>query len=147
MDLYPVDDGSAIQDALSALVGRHTVPQVFIDGKHIGGSDGNWLFFGNLLFVIYFSPKYFLTHWDLDFQILLKHMRVENWVNSWVLRNRIRWFISKIVPSILSRYLCTYRLYFCLNQLLINYILQCEDKLTTIWYYFVPMENYLMKLL
>lgn len=33
------DDGGEIQQALSSLVGRRTVPQVFIDGKHIGGSD------------------------------------------------------------------------------------------------------------
>ncbi|GLJ40539.1 hypothetical protein SUGI_0836270 [Cryptomeria japonica] len=32
-------DGGEIQNALSNLVGRRTVPQVFIDGKHIGGSD------------------------------------------------------------------------------------------------------------
>lgn len=34
------DDGWNIQDALSEIVGRRTVPQVFINGKHIGGSDG-----------------------------------------------------------------------------------------------------------
>ncbi|KAJ8543953.1 hypothetical protein K7X08_025571 [Anisodus acutangulus] len=33
------DDGWSIQDALSEIVGRRTVPQVFINGKHIGGSD------------------------------------------------------------------------------------------------------------
>lgn len=33
------DDGADIQDALSKLVGKRTVPQVFIKGKHIGGSD------------------------------------------------------------------------------------------------------------
>ncbi|GMP36655.1 hypothetical protein CsSME_00008713 [Camellia sinensis var. sinensis] len=32
-------DGWNIQDALSEIVGRRTVPQVFINGKHIGGSD------------------------------------------------------------------------------------------------------------
>ncbi|KAG6491552.1 hypothetical protein ZIOFF_046484 [Zingiber officinale] len=32
-------DGSEIQDALSEFVGRRTVPQVFIHGKHLGGSD------------------------------------------------------------------------------------------------------------
>lgn len=35
------DDGRNIQDALGEIVGRRTVPQVFINGKHIGGSDGN----------------------------------------------------------------------------------------------------------
>ncbi|KAK1273769.1 Monothiol glutaredoxin-S6 [Acorus gramineus] len=33
------DDGPEIQDVLLDLVGRRTVPQVFINGKHIGGSD------------------------------------------------------------------------------------------------------------
>ncbi|RWR75266.1 glutaredoxin-C8 [Cinnamomum micranthum f. kanehirae] len=33
------DDGGDIQDALGDIVGRRTVPQVFIKGKHIGGSD------------------------------------------------------------------------------------------------------------
>ncbi|GKV41532.1 hypothetical protein SLEP1_g49047 [Rubroshorea leprosula] len=33
------DDGTEIQYVLLDLVGRHTVPQVFVNGKHIGGSD------------------------------------------------------------------------------------------------------------
>ncbi|XP_059293115.1 glutaredoxin-C3-like [Lycium ferocissimum] len=33
------DDGGRIQDVLLDLVGRRTVPQVFVNGKHIGGSD------------------------------------------------------------------------------------------------------------
>ncbi len=33
--LYLADDGSIIQNALSEIVGRQTVPQVFINGKHI----------------------------------------------------------------------------------------------------------------
>ncbi|KAM1499867.1 hypothetical protein ACFX15_022028 [Malus domestica] len=32
-------DGRDIQDALSELVGRRTVPQVFVKGMYIGGSD------------------------------------------------------------------------------------------------------------
>eukprot|EP00850_Spirogloea_muscicola_P018440 SM000168S02639 [mRNA] locus=s168:202879:204658:- [translate_table: standard] len=32
-------DGADIQDQLYQMVGRRTVPQVFIDGNHIGGSD------------------------------------------------------------------------------------------------------------
>ncbi|KZV35505.1 hypothetical protein F511_20562 [Dorcoceras hygrometricum] len=36
------DDGYVIQDVLSDLVGQRTVPQVFVNGKHIGGSDGLW---------------------------------------------------------------------------------------------------------
>ncbi|KAI8570106.1 hypothetical protein RHMOL_Rhmol01G0007800 [Rhododendron molle] len=39
VELDERDDGWNIQDALSELVGRRTVPQVFINGKHIGGSD------------------------------------------------------------------------------------------------------------
>ncbi|KAJ4963586.1 hypothetical protein NE237_023525 [Protea cynaroides] len=33
------DDGSQIQNILLDLVGQRTVPQVFVNGKHIGGSD------------------------------------------------------------------------------------------------------------
>ncbi|KAJ8640189.1 hypothetical protein MRB53_016883 [Persea americana] len=33
------DDGSEIQDILLDLVGKRTVPQVFVNGEHIGGSD------------------------------------------------------------------------------------------------------------
>ncbi|EOX90939.1 hypothetical protein QUC31_002855 [Theobroma cacao] len=33
------DDGGKIQYVLLDLVGRSTVPQVFVKGKHIGGSD------------------------------------------------------------------------------------------------------------
>ncbi|XP_021273911.1 glutaredoxin-C3 [Herrania umbratica] len=33
------DDGGKIQYVLLDLVGRSTVPQVFVNGKHIGGSD------------------------------------------------------------------------------------------------------------
>lgn len=33
------EDGYQIQDVLLDLVGRSTVPQVFVNGKHIGGSD------------------------------------------------------------------------------------------------------------
>ncbi|KAI3446636.1 hypothetical protein Pfo_003301 [Paulownia fortunei] len=39
VELDERDDGGNIQDALSEIVGRRTVPQVFINGKHIGGSD------------------------------------------------------------------------------------------------------------
>ncbi|XP_042501955.1 glutaredoxin-C3-like isoform X1 [Macadamia integrifolia] len=36
---WDTDDGSQIQDVLLDLVGHRTVPQVFVNGKHIGGSD------------------------------------------------------------------------------------------------------------
>ncbi|KAK9055261.1 hypothetical protein SSX86_026343 [Deinandra increscens subsp. villosa] len=39
IELDQREDGSKIQDALSEIVGRRTVPQVFINGKHLGGSD------------------------------------------------------------------------------------------------------------
>ncbi|KAL9224725.1 hypothetical protein vseg_000734 [Gypsophila vaccaria] len=39
IELDERDDGWDIQTALSEIVGRRTVPQVFVDGKHIGGSD------------------------------------------------------------------------------------------------------------
>lgn len=55
--LCHIDDGPTIQDALSKMFGRRTVPQVFIDGKHIGGSDGKFYFWckqtnANILFYI-----------------------------------------------------------------------------------------------
>ncbi|KAM1529184.1 hypothetical protein ACFX1Z_018421 [Malus domestica] len=33
------DDGAQIQSVLLDVVGRTTVPQIFVNGKHIGGSD------------------------------------------------------------------------------------------------------------
>ncbi|KAJ6829001.1 glutaredoxin-C8 isoform X1 [Iris pallida] len=39
VELDEREDGSDIQDALAKIVGRRTVPQVFIHGKHLGGSD------------------------------------------------------------------------------------------------------------
>ncbi|OEL21661.1 Glutaredoxin-C8 [Dichanthelium oligosanthes] len=39
VELDQREDGSDIQDALSDIVGRRTVPQVFVNGKHLGGSD------------------------------------------------------------------------------------------------------------
>ncbi|KAJ8628941.1 hypothetical protein MRB53_022264 [Persea americana] len=39
IELDQRDDGSDIQDALREIIGRRTVPQVFIHGKHVGGSD------------------------------------------------------------------------------------------------------------
>lgn len=41
-DLFVADDGSKIQDILVNIVGKRTVPQVFINGKHLGGSDGKY---------------------------------------------------------------------------------------------------------
>ncbi|KAE8724690.1 Glutaredoxin-C4 [Hibiscus syriacus] len=39
VELDERDDGWSIQDAMSEIVGRRTVPQVFINGKQLGGSD------------------------------------------------------------------------------------------------------------
>ncbi|KAI3995269.1 hypothetical protein MKX01_032071 [Papaver californicum] len=39
IELDERDDGYDIQDALGEKLGRRTVPQVFVNGKHIGGSD------------------------------------------------------------------------------------------------------------
>ncbi|KAI4314804.1 hypothetical protein L6164_027676 [Bauhinia variegata] len=39
VELDQRDDGYEIQNILLDLVGRRTVPQVFVNGKHIGGSD------------------------------------------------------------------------------------------------------------
>lgn len=33
-------EGAAIQASLQKLTGQRTVPNIFINGKHIGGSDG-----------------------------------------------------------------------------------------------------------
>ncbi|KAM0887374.1 hypothetical protein ACQ4PT_029098 [Festuca glaucescens] len=39
IELDEREDGGDIQDALADMVGRRTVPQVFVRGKHLGGSD------------------------------------------------------------------------------------------------------------
>ncbi|KAM0802122.1 putative glutaredoxin [Usnea florida] len=39
IELDQVDDGSAIQGALTELTGQSTVPNVFISKKHIGGNS------------------------------------------------------------------------------------------------------------
>jgi len=39
VELDVVKDGSAQQDALLELTGQKTVPNIFVDGKHIGGCD------------------------------------------------------------------------------------------------------------
>ena len=38
-ELNEMDDGADIQDALLELSGQKTVPNVFINGKHVGGND------------------------------------------------------------------------------------------------------------
>eukprot|EP00245_Coleochaete_scutata_P018499 TRINITY_DN965_c0_g6_i1.p2 TRINITY_DN965_c0_g6~~TRINITY_DN965_c0_g6_i1.p2 ORF type:complete len:101 (+),score=17.83 TRINITY_DN965_c0_g6_i1:124-426(+) len=39
LELDKRDDGSKIQNALSEMVNRRTVPQVFVRGQHLGGCD------------------------------------------------------------------------------------------------------------
>ena len=39
VELDPVSDGANLQEALHQLTGRKTVPNVFVDGTSIGGSD------------------------------------------------------------------------------------------------------------
>jgi glutaredoxin 3 len=38
-ELNELDNGQAIQDALLKMTGQRTVPNVFINGQHIGGND------------------------------------------------------------------------------------------------------------
>ncbi|KIW96420.1 glutaredoxin [Cladophialophora bantiana CBS 173.52] len=39
LELDEVDDGAAIQDALEEITGQRSVPNIFIDHKHIGGNS------------------------------------------------------------------------------------------------------------
>ncbi|EOD52910.1 putative glutaredoxin protein [Neofusicoccum parvum] len=39
IELDQVDDGAAIQDALEEITGQRSVPNIFIDKKHIGGNS------------------------------------------------------------------------------------------------------------
>ena len=39
VELDQVENGSAIQNALLELTGQRTVPNIFINGKHLGGND------------------------------------------------------------------------------------------------------------
>lgn len=39
LELDTMDDGSEIQDILAMLTGQRTVPNIFINGKHIGGNS------------------------------------------------------------------------------------------------------------
>ncbi len=38
-ELNQMDDGADIQDTLFEMTGQKTVPNVFVNGKHIGGND------------------------------------------------------------------------------------------------------------
>jgi len=42
---FTLGDGAELQDALKEWTGQRTVPNVFINGKHIGGCDGEPFFF------------------------------------------------------------------------------------------------------
>lgn len=39
MELDQVEDGAALQDALEEMTGQRSVPNIFIDKKHIGGNS------------------------------------------------------------------------------------------------------------
>ncbi|KAK5938629.1 Glutaredoxin [Knufia obscura] len=39
MELDQVSDGAALQDALEEITGQRSVPNIFIDKKHIGGNS------------------------------------------------------------------------------------------------------------
>jgi glutaredoxin len=38
-ELDKSDDGTSIQDELAKMTGQKTVPNIFINGKHVGGCD------------------------------------------------------------------------------------------------------------
>lgn len=40
IELDSLADGNDVQQALFEVVGKKTVPQVFVGGQHIGGCDG-----------------------------------------------------------------------------------------------------------
>ena len=39
LELDQIDDGAAIQDALEEITSQRSVPNIFIDHKHIGGNS------------------------------------------------------------------------------------------------------------
>lgn len=39
-ELDEMADGAEIQAALTTMTGQRTVPNVFVNGKHLGGNDG-----------------------------------------------------------------------------------------------------------
>lgn len=39
IDEIRVDLQPALREEMRAITGRHTVPQIFIDGRHVGGCD------------------------------------------------------------------------------------------------------------
>lgn len=45
--MYALDNGAEIQAVLKELSGQSTVPNVFVNGKHIGGSDTTTQAFSN----------------------------------------------------------------------------------------------------
>lgn len=60
-----LDDGAQIQSVLLDVVGRTTVPQIFVNGKHIGGSDGEL----SSVFVLVFML--FIWHCSLQSAFLI----------------------------------------------------------------------------
>lgn len=39
LELDTMEEGSEVQDALTKITGQRTVPNIFINGKHIGGNS------------------------------------------------------------------------------------------------------------
>ena len=40
VELDKIENGAAVQEGLLSLTGQRTVPNVFVNGKHLGGSSG-----------------------------------------------------------------------------------------------------------
>lgn len=59
IELDTREDGSAIQGILGKMTGASTVPRVFINGKFIGGCDGNILKKKKKKFVLFFLISFF----------------------------------------------------------------------------------------
>ncbi|CAL5041582.1 unnamed protein product [Urochloa decumbens] len=85
VELDQREDGSEIQDALLDIVGKRTVPQVFVHGKHLGGSDGTFSVHKSVN-----NQRFVKTAFDpdtcsftlLELQTLLRLTKVESWPNS-----------------------------------------------------------------
>jgi|UPI000221FD2A hypothetical protein len=84
---HHAEDGSEIQDALLEIVGRRTVPQVFVHGKHLGGSDGTLFLYTNQIklklcnILRMLTPTIFSHLLEKKLQILLTPTKVENWLD------------------------------------------------------------------
>ncbi|CAK9176638.1 unnamed protein product [Ilex paraguariensis] len=71
VELDERDDGGNIQDGLSEIFGRRTVPQVFVNGKHLGGSDGNLVILSLTLFPFSICIKFYENITSTTHKILI----------------------------------------------------------------------------